>query len=179
MGSEPNSDHSARKTAPSLSHAERSEVSVDPFSVLVYIFNVLVYIFNMYTNNGLRLSLKETSDEPLHRQLTTQLRAAILRGELDGEQALPSIRRLAREQRVSVITVQRAYDDLEREGLIHARRGKGFFVSKLTPKHKTRLGEARLERRLSEATNQALADGLSAEQMRRVFKDVLTKGGRR
>lgn len=134
---------------------------------------------DMDINSGLRLLLKETADEPLHRQLTTQLRAAILRGELDGEQALPSIRRLAREQRVSVITVQRAYDDLEREGLIHARQGKGSFVSKLTPKRKTRLGEARFERRLSEATREAVADGLSAEQIRRVFEDVLSKGGRR
>ncbi len=62
------------------------------------------------------LALSELSPEPLHAQITRQVRARILALELTGDEPLPSIRALAREQRVSVITVQRAYEDLEREG---------------------------------------------------------------
>ena len=75
------------------------------------------------------LNLTDLSAEPLQSQIVRQVRAKILTGELTTGSDLPSIRRQAREQRISVITVQRAYETLERQGLIHSRRGKGFFVS--------------------------------------------------
>ena len=62
------------------------------------------------------LNLSELSDEPLHAQISRQIRAKILSEDLSGDEPIPSIRGLAREQRVSVITVQRAYEDLECEG---------------------------------------------------------------
>ena len=77
------------------------------------------------------LNLSELSDEPLHAQISRQIRAKILSQNLAGGDALPSIRGLAKGQRVSVITVQRAYDDLEREGLVRSRRGKGFWVAQI------------------------------------------------
>ena len=69
------------------------------------------------------LNLSELSDEPLHAQISRQIRARILAHELTDEAPLPSIRVMARQQKVSVITVKRAYEDLEREGLIRSRRG--------------------------------------------------------
>ena len=75
------------------------------------------------------LNLTDLSNEPLQSQIVRQIRAKILAGGLPAGIDLPSIRKLAREQHISVITVQRAYESLEREGLIHSRRGKGFFVS--------------------------------------------------
>ena len=77
------------------------------------------------------LNLSDVSDESLQSQISRQIRAMILAGEVHAGQILPSIRALAREQRISVITVQRGYENLEREGLIHSRRGKGFFVSEI------------------------------------------------
>ncbi|MDH4066740.1 MAG: GntR family transcriptional regulator, partial [Acidobacteriota bacterium] len=68
------------------------------------------------------LNLSELSDEPLYAQISRQIRAKILSEDLTGDEAIPSIRSLAKEQRVSVITIQRAYDDLEREGLLLSRR---------------------------------------------------------
>ena len=129
--------------------------------------------------DGVVLSVSDASDEPLHSQLTRQLRAKILSGTLTDGQSLPSIRAMARAQRVSVITVQRAYDDLERDGLIHARRGKGFFVSRLSPKQKQNLAESRLENSLSRIAHQATADGLSRAQIRTLLDKVLAKGGKR
>ena len=97
----------------------------------------------MNTNNvwpTLALSVTEASDEPLHGQLTRQIRPRILSGSLDVGAVLPSIRKLARSHRVSVITVQRTYDDLERDGLIEARRGKGLLRAFSLGRRKTNAG---------------------------------------
>ena len=131
----------------------------------------------MYGSNGLVLHVSDTSDEPLHLQLNRQIRARILSGALMDGEPLPSIRGLARSERVSVITVQRAYDDLERDGLIRARRGKGFFVSKLSSQRKEKLATSRLEEALSPISRQAAADGLTRAQIERALDKVLTKGG--
>ena len=69
------------------------------------------------------LNLSDTSTETLQGQLARQVRGLILGGDLPPGAELPSIRSLASEQKVSVVTVQRAYEALEREGLIQARRG--------------------------------------------------------
>ena len=82
------------------------------------------------------LNLTDLSDEPLQSQISRQIRAKILNNDLEAGEMLPSIRNLAREHKVSVVTVQRGYEALEREGLIHSRRGKGFFVSDLKQKDK-------------------------------------------
>ena len=68
------------------------------------------------------LNLTDLSDESLQSQISRQIRAKILSGELAAGEVLPSIRGLARDQHVSVITVQRGYENLERDGLIHSRR---------------------------------------------------------
>jgi len=115
------------------------------------------------------LNLSEFSDEPLHGQVSRQIRAQILAGHLLPGYGLPSIRRLAREQRVSVITVQRAYDDLEGEGLLHSRRGKGFFVRDLSAAKRLRLARARARTVLDVAVAQARAEGLSSDQIRELL----------
>jgi len=107
------------------------------------------------------LNLSDLSDEPLHAQLSRQIRAKVLSGNLDGGDALPSIRGLAKEQRVSVITVQRAYDDLEREGLVQSRRGKGFWVAPIPNGRKNTMAEERFADVLEELVAHASAEGLS------------------
>ena len=78
------------------------------------------------------LNLSEQSNEPLHSQIARQIRARILTGGLEPGAQLPSIRALALELRVSVITVQTAYDSLLKDGLIATRRTKGSVVADLT-----------------------------------------------
>ena len=105
------------------------------------------------------LNLSDLSDEPLHAQISRQIRAKILTGDLDGDEALPSIRGLAKGQRVSVITVQRAYDDLEREGLVRSRRGKGFWVAPLPNGRKNTMAEERFADALKKLVGHATAEG--------------------
>ena len=121
------------------------------------------------------LNLTDLSSEPLHGQISRQIRARILAHELTDEQPLPSIRVLARQQKVSVITVKRAYEDLEREGLIHSRPGKGFFVSAISQETKQVMAEERLASALSGLLDDALAEGLSPGRIRGVFRQLLEK----
>ena len=124
------------------------------------------------------LNLSDLSDEPLHAQISRQIRAKILVGDLDGGEALPSIRGMAKGQRVSVITVQRAYDDLEREGLLRSRRGKGFWVSELPNGRKNTMAEDRFADALKRLVGHAAAEGLSQADMRRILDQLLEKEGR-
>jgi GntR family transcriptional regulator len=126
------------------------------------------------------LNLTDLSSEPLHAQISRQIRARILAHELTDNEALPSIRVMAREHKVSVITVQRAYEDLEREGLIRSRRGKGFFVSAISEETKKTMAEERLAAALSSLLDDALAEGLSPQQIGEVFVDLFRqRGGQR
>jgi GntR family transcriptional regulator len=119
------------------------------------------------------LDVSDLSAEPLHHQITRQVRALILAGELAEGDALPSIRALARQEKVSVITVQRAYDDLERETLIQARRGKGFFVTGIPEERKTAMAQQRLRKSLAGALDAARAEGLNDGDIREVFRGLL------
>ena len=120
------------------------------------------------------LNLTDLSDEPLQAQIVRQIRARILSGELSAGEALPSIRGLARQTQVSVITVQRAYEALERDQLIHSRRGKGFFVLSLASGRKKDMARERLYKYLEPILKSALDEGLTEneimEEMNKIIK---------
>lgn len=79
--------------------------------------------------NVLLIKLSNASNKPIYEQITEQMKQAILNGELAQGDALPSIRFLAKELKISVMTTKRAYSDLERDGFIETVAGKGSFVS--------------------------------------------------
>ena len=119
------------------------------------------------------LNLTDLSDEPLQGQIARQIRAKVLTGDLAADDGLPSIRALARDHRISVITVQRAYEAVEREGLIHSRRGKGFFVSELTEEKKKAMAIERLVDRIKPHVDAAIAEGLSVDDINMTIKKLL------
>lgn len=121
------------------------------------------------------LNLTDLSDEPLQGQISRQIRAKILIGELPAGTSLPSIRALARDQRVSVITVQRAYEHLMHENLIHARRGKGFFVSELLSDEKKKMAIQRFADKIEPIIKAALAEGLQPNEIRNEVKSLLVE----
>ena len=77
----------------------------------------------------MELIISNASDKPIYEQISSQIKSAVLAGELEPGSALPSIRALANDLHVSVITTKRAYSDLEALGFIETRQGKGSFVS--------------------------------------------------
>ena len=76
----------------------------------------------------MKLIISSVSGEPIYEQIKNQIRSAIMSGELMAGEALPSLRKLAKELRVSVLTVTRAYNELADEGLVENVQGKGTFV---------------------------------------------------
>ena len=76
----------------------------------------------------MKLIISSVSGEPIYEQIKNQTRSAIMSGELTAGEALPSLRKLAKELRVSVLTVTRAYNELADEGLVENVQGKGTFV---------------------------------------------------
>lgn len=119
------------------------------------------------------LNLTDQSAETLQDQLVRQVTAQILAGDLAAGSELPSIRGLAREQRVSVITVQRGYETLERSGLIRARRGKGFFVIGLNDDERQAKAIENLQANLEPVLQQASAGGLSDNTIIRTVENLL------
>ena len=77
----------------------------------------------------MELYISNAGQEPIYAQITRQIKDKILTGELKEGDALPSIRLLAKELRISVITTKRAYEELEREGFLCSVAGKGSFVA--------------------------------------------------
>ena len=73
--------------------------------------------------------ISHSSNKPIYEQITTQIKAMIMNGELQAGAPLPSMRALAKSVHVSIITVQRAYDDLHHDGFIDTSVGRGSFVS--------------------------------------------------
>ena len=117
----------------------------------------------------------ELSAEPIQNQVARQIRASILAGRLREGEALPSIRALARDVKVSVITVQRAYATLETEGVIRSRRGKGFFENAVPEPERHRLALDRLKEGLAPILETAVAEGLSQAAIRQTFIRTLEK----
>ena len=81
----------------------------------------------------MNLFIDNKSGAPIYEQLYTQIKNQILSGELQPEEAMPSIRGLARDLRISVITTKRAYDELEQEGFLYAVPAKAFSWRRRTP----------------------------------------------
>lgn len=89
----------------------------------------------------MRILISNSSDEPIYTQIFNQIKAQIIRGEMDAGELLPSIRGLAKDLQISVITTKRAYEELEREGFVETIPGKGSYVA---PQNKELIREQRL-----------------------------------
>lgn len=98
----------------------------------------------------------------IYEQIVNQLKNAIVTGELKANEALPSIRALAGELQVSVITTKRAYEELESEGLIRSVAGKGFYVCEYNRDYLKEKQLVMLEKRLTEVIREAKDAGLSS-----------------
>lgn len=113
----------------------------------------------------MNIHIKNSSDDPIYLQIKNQIKFAILNGELGADEPLPSIRVLAKELRVSVITTKRAYDELEKDGFIHSVQGKGSFVA---PQNQELVRESllrKIEDNLTAVLDYAKILGLSREDL--------------
>jgi len=109
--------------------------------------------------------ISNSSDKPIYEQITAQIKNQIINGYLQEGDALPSMRLLAKELRISVITTKRAYEDLERDGFIETIVGKGSFVARknieFIREHQLRNAEDLLQ----QAVDIAKSSGITYEEL--------------
>ena len=118
----------------------------------------------------MNLYIDNRSGSPIYDQIYTQIKNQIISGELEADQALPSIRNLAKDLRISVITTKRAYEELEREGFIYTPPAKGCFVA---PKNVELLREETLkqiEAHMEEIWKLAASCQLTREELLEMFR---------
>ena len=101
---------------------------------------------------------------PIYEQIERQIKDMIVSGELKENDALPSIRALAADLKISVITIKRAYEDLEKEGMIYSVQGKGFFVDNPDLQYMKEKKTLGLQERLSEWVTGAKESGMTLEE---------------
>lgn len=119
------------------------------------------------------ITLDNSSLIPLYRQIVDEIRGKILSSELKPGDPLPSIRQLAADLLISVITTKRAYQDLEAAGLIQTRPGRGAFISELSKGYLQKAGLQEVEDRLGEAVRTAVRLGIAAEVVESLLKRLL------
>ncbi len=131
----------------------------------------LLFILNIYSypRGPMKILLSNASPDPIYEQIVRQVRVQILSGELQEGEALPSIRKLAQSLQISVITTKRAYDELEREGLIDTVGGKGTFVASPNMDFLREKRVAAVEGKLREAMKEAEAAGISANDLKQML----------
>lgn len=99
----------------------------------------------------MKIIIKNGSAVPIYEQIKNAIRDEILKGNLSSGEKLPSVRNLARELSISILTVKKAYDELESEGFIESRQGLGTFVGKEDPNLRLEEKQKKLEESLLSA----------------------------
>lgn len=116
------------------------------------------------------------SATPLYEQITNQVKELVLKGELEQGAMLPSIRMMAKELKVSIITVKRAYEDLEQEGFVETTPGKGTYVSLASKQRLREIQMSQIEEKLESSIIAAKSINMSLEELQErvalLYKEV-------
>ncbi len=113
----------------------------------------------------MEIIISSNTSKPIYEQITSQFKAMIMSGELKSGDAIPSMRSLAKTIHVSVITVQKAYEDLARDGFIQTTVGKGSFVSAQNKDFIKEQEQKIIEEYLLKASEIAKANGITLEKL--------------
>ena len=123
------------------------------------------YIYSSHGGAQVNIIISNASDKPIYEQIYSQIKGSIVSGEISEGDALPSIRALAKDLRISVITTTRAYDELERDGFINSVPGKGFYVAEKNLELVREEHLKQIEQFLSEIVLLAAPCGLSKREL--------------
>ena len=120
--------------------------------------------------------LSNTSDEPIYQQIVTQIKAQIMSGSLTAGDPLPSMRNLATQLRISVITTKRAYEELERDGFIENFTGRGCFVKAQNTDFLKEESMRQVEELLAKACEKAQVLNLSLKELQEMLELMYRDG---
>ncbi|MED1624869.1 GntR family transcriptional regulator [Bacillus pseudomycoides] len=122
----------------------------------------------------MNIAISNTSEKPIYQQLFEQISAQILKGELEGGYCLPPIRQAAKELRVSIITVKKAWEELERCGLINTITGKGCFVAEFSSNEILRIRNEMVIKQMVSDISYYKSFGLTIEEVIELLKKAYT-----
>jgi GntR family transcriptional regulator len=120
----------------------------------------------------MEIIISNASNKPIYEQITTQIKSMIMNGELQSGEMLPSMRALAKSLHISVITTQRAYEDLQRDGFIETVLGRGTFVSSRNTEFVKEEKLRMIEEHLQEAVDIAHEAGVDVEKMVEIIRII-------
>ena len=121
----------------------------------------------------MKLIINNSSMQPIYEQIVAQVRNKIMQGELEEDTALPSVRTLAKDLRVSALTVKKAYDALEQEGFVVTVHGKGSFVACANQELMLEEKKKEVEADLEKAIRKGRICGMSNEEITELFQIIL------
>lgn len=113
----------------------------------------------------MEIVVSNKASRPLYEQIATQIKTAIMSGELKAGEAIPSVRALAKSLHISILTVQKAYSTLQEDGFIETTAGKGCYVSAQNQDFYLEEQQKKIEERFSEAIEIARASGISFDKL--------------
>lgn len=120
----------------------------------------------------LNILISTFSQTPIYQQIQVQIKALVLASKLQPGEQLPSIRLLAKDLQVGIITVKRAYEELEKEGLVVNIQGRGCFVAQIDAESIKQAHKDTIARRLQELKDYATTAGISKDELVRVLNQV-------
>ena len=125
----------------------------------------MLYILYMYRGDGMQIIISNNGEVPIYQQIENNIKDMILSGDLTGGELLPSIRSLARDLKISVITTKRAYEELEKDGYIEIIPGKGCFVKNQSSEYLKEEVLKKMEDHLCCAVHIAVQHSIPKEEM--------------
>jgi len=120
----------------------------------------------------LNILISTLSQTPIYEQIQNQIKELVLKGKLNSQEQLPSIRLMAKDLKVGIITVKRAYGELEKEGIIINLQGRGCFVADIDTKKIKAIHLDMLKERLLEIKDFADASDISPKEMFNVLNEI-------
>lgn len=121
----------------------------------------------------MKLIINNSSMQPIYEQIVGQIKDDIMKGRLEQEEMLPSVRTLSKELRISALTVKKAYDALEQEGFIVTVHGKGSFVAGVNQNLLLEEQRKEVEIALETAVRKARSSGMTEQEIRELFEIIM------
>ena len=121
----------------------------------------------------MNIIINNSSMQPIYEQIVGQIKEQIMNGTLKQDAALPSVRTLSKDLRISALTVKKTYDALEQEGFVITVHGKGSFVAGVNPQIAAEEGKKEVEKALEAAIRLGKRHGMTVEEMQDLFSLIL------
>ncbi len=143
---------------------------------------VIICVYNIDTDGywegeqQMNICIIGESAIPLYEQITNQIKEQVLKGEIEQGSALPSIRMMAKELKVSIITVKRAYEDLEQEGFVETVPGKGTYISLANKERLREMRISQIEEQIEEIVTAAKSINMSLNDIQDRVRIIYEEG---